>query len=114
VSLDTDQDRISSARLSAAAQKLRSPHISIVQGDPYEELPIAADSVHCIMTSFAVDIGEETLLKEAYRVLRPGGRIYVGTVGFLPHFMPYDISETGRCYLRPAAELRNRPKTDPQ
>lgn len=53
-----------------------------VTGDA-EQLPLADQSVDCVWSSLAVQWSEqpEALFKELYRVVRPGGRILVCTLG---------------------------------
>jgi arsenite methyltransferase len=75
---------ISLARRNAAKQNLKPPHVAFVQASLDKALPIEPDSVDCILSNCVVNLlhpaGKINLLKEAYRVLKPGGRIVLDDI----------------------------------
>lgn len=75
---------INRARLNAQKKSLRPPQVSFVQASLTEPLPIASDSIDCILSNCVVNLlplsGKAALLKEVYRVLKPGGRVVLDDV----------------------------------
>jgi len=78
---------ISLARRTAKKQNLCPPQVSFVQAALTEALPIASDSVDCILSNCVINLlplsGKATLLKELHRVLKPGGRLVLDDVRIL-------------------------------
>ncbi|KAF8626489.1 hypothetical protein AX17_006545 [Amanita inopinata Kibby_2008] len=79
VGLDNSMDMVELARQNAAKQNFKSPNVSFVQASLTENLPITSDSVDCILSNCVINLlplaGKAGLMKEAHRVLRPGGRM---------------------------------------
>ncbi|KAF5316606.1 hypothetical protein D9619_006263 [Psilocybe cf. subviscida] len=79
VGLDMSDDMISLARKNAARKELKPPHVAFVKALLTEPLPIESNSVDCILSNCVLNLlpdeGKAAVLKEAYRVLKPGGRI---------------------------------------
>ncbi|EPQ54352.1 NAD P-binding protein [Gloeophyllum trabeum ATCC 11539] len=79
IGLDMSADMISLARRNAAKQGLQPPQVSFVQASLTEALPIISDSIDCILSNCVINLlpnsGKVALMKEAARVLKPGGRI---------------------------------------
>lgn len=76
------------ARKNAAKKGLKPPHVAFVQALLTEPLPIESNSVDCILSNCVVNLlpfeGKASLLKEVYRILKPGGRIVLDDVISLP------------------------------
>jgi arsenite methyltransferase len=68
-------------------QSLKPPQVAFVHAMLTEPLPIAADSIDCILSNCVVNLlplpGKSALFKETYRVLRPGGRMVLDDVNLL-------------------------------
>ncbi|KZT19124.1 S-adenosyl-L-methionine-dependent methyltransferase [Neolentinus lepideus HHB14362 ss-1] len=79
IGLDMSADMIALARRNAAKQNLTPPQVCFVQAALTEPLPLVSDSIDCIMSNCVVNLlptlGKAVLMKEAARVLRPGGRL---------------------------------------
>jgi len=71
---------IKRARDNAKKDNLRPPNVAFIQTHLTEPLPIASDSVDCVLSNCVINLlpldGKAGLLKEVYRVLKPGGRLY--------------------------------------
>ncbi|KAG6333161.1 hypothetical protein ID866_5928 [Astraeus odoratus] len=79
IGVDASMDTISLARRAAAENNLRPQHVAFVQALPTEDVPILADSIDCVLSSWSISAlpqpGSERLYSEIYRVLKPGGRV---------------------------------------
>ncbi|TFK49982.1 NAD(P)-binding protein [Heliocybe sulcata] len=79
IGLDMSADMISLARRNAAKQGLTPPQVCFVQASLTEPLPVVSDSIDCILSNCVVNLlptsGKAAIMKEAMRVLRPGGRV---------------------------------------
>lgn len=77
---------ISLARRNAVKKGLHPPQVAFVQAALAESLPIASNSIDCILSNCVVNLlplsGKANLLKETHRVLKPGGRIVLDDVSF--------------------------------
>ena len=82
------------ARKNAAKKGLKPPHVAFVQTLLTEPLPMESNSVDCILSNCVVNLlpfeGKASLLKEVYRILKPGGRIVLDDVISLPS-TPFQI-----------------------
>ena len=80
------QDMISLARDNAKKQGLKPPHVAFVQTSLADPLPIASNSIDCVLSNCVVNLlpknGKESLIKEIYRVLKRGGRVIIDDVSF--------------------------------
>jgi arsenite methyltransferase len=67
------------SRNLASKKGFKPPHVAFVQALLTEPLPMEPDSVDCILSNCVVNLlpseGKVSLLKEARRILKPGGRI---------------------------------------
>lgn len=72
------QEMIKRARDNAKKQNLRPPKVAFIQAHLTEPLPIASDSINCVLSNCVINLlpldGKASVFKEVYRVLKPGGR----------------------------------------
>ncbi|EIW80452.1 NAD(P)-binding protein [Coniophora puteana RWD-64-598 SS2] len=84
VGLDMSPDMIALARRNAAKRNLKPPRVSFVKTLLHERLPINSDSVDCVLSNCVINLlpteGKANLLKEVYRVLKPGGRVVLDDI----------------------------------
>jgi SAM-dependent methyltransferase/rhodanese-related sulfurtransferase len=80
IGLDMSSDMIKRARDNAKKENHRPPNVAFIQAHLTEPLPITSDSIDCVLSNCVVNLlplnGKANLLKEVYRVLKPGGRVY--------------------------------------
>ncbi|KIJ11707.1 hypothetical protein PAXINDRAFT_171658 [Paxillus involutus ATCC 200175] len=79
VGLDMSDDMIALARRNAATKGLKPPHVAFVKGSLTEDLQIRDGSIDCVLSNCVINLlppaGKLKLMKEVYRVLKPGGRV---------------------------------------
>jgi len=110
---------IKRARDNAKKENLRPPNVAFIQTHLTEPLPIASDSVDCVLSNCVINLlpldGKAGLLKEVYRVLKPGGRVYFDDVRgqnnfrhmhFIQHTSDHCEAETAGCYTQRFGVLR--------
>jgi len=72
------------ARKNAARKGLNPPHVAFVQAQLTETLPIETESVDCILSNCVINLlpfdGKAHILKEAHRILKPGGRVVLDDI----------------------------------
>jgi ubiquinone/menaquinone biosynthesis C-methylase UbiE len=75
---------ISRARENARKQNLHPPQVEFIQTSLADRFPIASDSIDCILSNCVINLlpfsGKVSVIKEAQRVLKPGGRIVLDDV----------------------------------
>ncbi|PPQ75554.1 hypothetical protein CVT24_013246 [Panaeolus cyanescens] len=104
VGLDGSQDMIDLARKNAAQKGLKPPQVAFVQASLTEPLPLESNSVDCILSNCVLNLlpfdGKARLLKETFRVLKPGGRIVLDDIiakKELPDTIKSDVSSYIGC-----------------
>jgi ubiquinone/menaquinone biosynthesis C-methylase UbiE len=75
---------IKRARNNAKNANLLPPRVAFVQASLTKPLPIASNSIDCVLSNCVINLlpldGKASLLKEVYRVLKPGGRLFADDV----------------------------------
>lgn len=84
IGLDISPEMIALARTNAKEKGLKAPTVAFVQASLAEPLPIASNTIDCVLSNCVVNLlpegGKESLLKEVYRILKPGGRIVLDDI----------------------------------
>lgn len=82
---------IARARKNASDNSLEPPQVAFVQCALTEALPIRSETIDCILSNCVVNLlplrGKASLLRETFRVLKPGGRIVLDDVSAVPHIV---------------------------
>ncbi|KAF8999331.1 glycoside hydrolase superfamily [Cyathus striatus] len=90
------------ARKNAKKQNFKPPQVSFVQTQLTDELPIVSDSVDCIISNCVINLlplsGKANVLKESFRILKPGGRIVVSDI-VAKKELPDDIKNDLTAYI---------------
>lgn len=99
IGLDMSADMVNLARKNAFKQGNKPPQVVFIQAKLTQPLPVATASIDCILSNCVInllpDAGKAALLKECYRVLKPGGRLVVDDIiakKLLPDTIRSDLS----------------------
>ncbi|KAG6873003.1 hypothetical protein C0995_004135 [Termitomyces sp. Mi166 len=84
IGIDVSADMIALARRNAMEKGLKPPHVTFIQASLAEPLPIASNTVDCVMSNCVINLlphgKKEDALKEVYRILKPGGRLVLDDI----------------------------------
>ncbi|KAF5356906.1 hypothetical protein D9756_006872 [Leucocoprinus leucothites] len=104
VGLDGSEDMIALARRNAKSKGLKPPHVAFARALLTEELPIESSAVDCVLSNCVLNLvpgeGKAAILKEIFRVLKPGGRIHLADVVAIremPNNVKNDMSNYVNC-----------------
>jgi ubiquinone/menaquinone biosynthesis C-methylase UbiE len=103
---------IKRARENAKRENLYPPNVAFVQACLTESLPIASNSIDCVLSNCVINLlpldGKASLLREVCRVLKPGGRlvaddvrthaVHDGSIIILRVYTDYRQAESSRRY----------------
>ncbi|THH18168.1 hypothetical protein EW146_g2770 [Bondarzewia mesenterica] len=102
IGLDMSPDMIQLARANAKKAGLYPPRVAFVHAQLAEALPLASDSVDCVLSNCVVNLlppaGKARLLGEVCRVLKPGGRVCLDDI-IAKQTLPDDIRNDLACYV---------------
>ncbi|KAJ8590727.1 NAD(P)-binding protein [Rhizopogon salebrosus TDB-379] len=84
IGLDMSTDMVALARKNASKQGYKPPQVVFIQTQLTQPLPVETASVDCILSNCVINLlpaaGKAALLKEIYRVLKPGGRFVIDDI----------------------------------
>jgi arsenite methyltransferase len=99
IGLDMTPEMIKLARMNAA--KMSVKNVEFRQGE-MEKMPVDSESIDVIISNCVINLSpdKDAVFKEAFRVLKPGGRLCVSdmvTHGELPESVRQDMSQWACC-----------------
>ncbi|KAE9388267.1 S-adenosyl-L-methionine-dependent methyltransferase, partial [Gymnopus androsaceus JB14] len=104
IGIDMNPDMVARARRSASQKNLHPPQVCFVQALLTQPLPIKDSSVDCILSNCVINLlpesGKRSVLKECWRVLKPGGRIVLDDIiakKELPEELKNDMQKFVEC-----------------
>ncbi|GLB43152.1 putative ribosomal protein L11 methyltransferase (PrmA) [Lyophyllum shimeji] len=84
IGLDMSGEMIALSRRNAKEKGLKAPSVAFVQVSLAEPLPIASNTVDCVLSNCVVNLlpegGKQALFNQVYRILKPGGRVVLDDI----------------------------------
>ncbi|KAJ7664493.1 arsenite S-adenosylmethyltransferase, partial [Mycena polygramma] len=104
IGLDMSTAMVKRARQNAAKHGLYPPQVSFVECLLTETLPIASNSIDCVLSNCVINLlppsGKNHIFQEVYRVLKPGGRLVLDDIlakEELPDHIRNDMTQYVSC-----------------
>ncbi|KAJ6517389.1 S-adenosyl-L-methionine-dependent methyltransferase [Mycena vitilis] len=104
IGLDMSAEMVKRARRNAAKHGLYPPQVSFVECLLTETLPIASNSIDCVLSNCVINLlppsGKNHIFQEVYRVLKPGGRLVLDDIlakEELPDHIRNDMTQYVSC-----------------
>jgi SAM-dependent methyltransferase len=97
IGVDMTPEMIERARKNALSQRLTNVEFQLA---PIDHLPVADDSVDCIISNCVINLAPEkpAVFREMFRALKPGGRVAISDIA-LKKPLPQEIAASVMAYI---------------